>query len=105
MVTKMLIIVTKISLSEKGFFFILDEPSSRVARIEIKVCTLFISVTDLTFHATHKHTKMVGKTRRDNVVKGLFLNVPVNSGPEKLSVLRFFFCPKYQIYTNSNFPQ
>lgn len=91
MVNKMLIIVTKISLSEKGFFFILDEPSSRVARIEIKVCTLFISVTDLTFHATHKHTKMVGKTRRDNVVKGPFLNVPVNSGPEKLSVLRFFF--------------
>lgn len=70
MVTKMLIIVTKISLSEKGFFFILDEPSSRVARIEIKVCPLFISVTDLTFHATHKHTKMVGKTRRDSEVKG-----------------------------------
>lgn len=66
----MLIIVTKISLSEKGFFFILDEPSSRVARIEIKVCTLFISVIDLTFHATHKHTKMVGKTRRDSEVKG-----------------------------------
>ena len=90
MVTKMLIIVTKISLSEKNFFFILDEPSSRVTRIEIKVCTLLISVTDLTFHTTHKHTKIVGKFVAIMSSRGPFLKVPVNSGPKKLSVLRFF---------------
>ena len=90
MVTKMLIIVTKISLSEKNFFFILDEPSSRVTRIEIKVCTLFISVTDLTFHTTHKHKKIVGKFVAIMSSRGPFLKVPVNSGPKKLSVLRFF---------------